>query len=84
VPKWHRREINVEDDLTETYAHFASRGMDAIEHQEAITESSVGIVPFSCDIAWAFPPISSHNCNYGTFIGCCPYRPGAKLDLDVS
>jgi hypothetical protein len=40
-----QERINVEDDRTETYAHFASRGMDAIERQEAIIEPSVGTVP---------------------------------------
>jgi len=44
-PKRHRRENNVEDNRTETYAQSASRGMDAIERQEAIKEPSIGIVP---------------------------------------
>jgi hypothetical protein len=36
---------------------------------------SVGESQLLCDIAWAFPRLSSHYCNYGTFIGLCPYIP---------
>jgi hypothetical protein len=35
----------------------------------------LGQSQFSCDIARASPRPSFHSCNYGIFIGWCPYNP---------
>jgi hypothetical protein len=72
-----RKTASVIDNRLERELHPVSSGMVTNDHNKVIRGASVGIVHFSCDIAWTPTPLSFRSCNYGTFTGWWPHSQWA-------